>query len=59
MVCDRPVLKNIAELMQIVDECIYEINSNKRHLLFNLYGGIRSRLCKILTKYGNLWNKML
>ena len=40
-----------------ISNCIHGINSSKRHLVLDLYKNIRSKLCIIMRKNGNLYNK--
>lgn len=48
---------NRADLITAVNNCIYDINSNCRQYIKDLYGSIISRLCNVLMKHGNLYNK--
>lgn len=54
---DRPQFNSTKELIKAIDNCIFEINLNRRQLIMKLYDSIRSRLCKVLNKKGNLYNE--
>ena len=56
-VYDGPQFVNKAELIEKINDCIYDINCNCRSKIVKLYDGIRSRLVKVLLKNGNLYNK--
>lgn len=49
--------ENRGDLIYAINQCINEINFFERHKIINLYSEIRARLCKILYKRGNLYNK--
>lgn len=57
IVYDGPSFKNLNDLIESINSCIFKINRSRRHVIFKLYSGIRSRLCKVLTNRGNLYNK--
>lgn len=44
------------DLIKSINECISFINSSKRNFVRELYDQIRSRLCTVLRKQGNLYN---
>lgn len=54
---DGPQFSNVQELESAINECVNDINSRKRNVIYELYGQIRDRLCKVLYKRGNLYNK--
>lgn len=56
-VYDGPQYKNNLELGKKINQVINELNHNGKQLLWNLYGQIRGRLCKVLQRKGNLYNK--
>lgn len=45
------------DLIMAINNCILDINTNKRQSICNLYETIRRRLCTVLNKNGNLYNK--
>lgn len=55
-VYDGRQFNNCNELNNAIDEAILRINNFKRQSILNLFGNIRSRLCKILGLHGNLYN---
>ena len=57
IIYDGPQFHSTKELIKSINTAIFEINTSKRHLISNLYGCIRSRLCKVLNGHGNLYNK--
>ena len=56
-VYDGPQFRDKTSLMKKINEVVMEINKNKRHLIQNLYMTLRSRLCTVLLKKGDLCNK--
>lgn len=56
-VYDGPIYSNKQSLKDAIKNAIFDLNTNGRHRLLNLYADIRPRLCKVLTKNGNLYNK--
>lgn len=48
---------NRADLINAINNCVYDINNNRRSIVFNLYATIRRRLCTVLKCNGNLFNK--
>ena len=61
MVSDRvyegPQFENKESLILAVKKAVDAINRSERHLILNLFDSLRSRLCKVLTKNGNMYNK--
>lgn len=57
MVYDGPQFANKRDLIEKINESIMKFNSEKRQFLINLYEEIRGRLCKVLIKNGNMYNK--
>lgn len=55
-VYDGPQFRNKVDLVKKIDETIRDINESKRSQIVNLYGTIRSRLCTVLCKGGDLIN---
>jgi len=53
---DGPQFKKIANLKDKINETIFRFNSTKRNKLLELYDIIRSRLCTVLLKKGNICN---
>ena len=58
-VYDGPQFTHVKDLEKRIDQEIKYINNNCRPKLLNLYEQIRGRLCAVLTKKGNLFNKKL
>lgn len=56
-VYDGPQFNNIIELAESIKVCINDINNSRRHVIKDLYDSIRSRLCIVLKKNGQLYNK--
>ena len=56
-VYDRFQFQNVGKLTKTINTSINEINSSMKNLIYDLYSNIRSRLCKVLYKKGNLYNK--
>lgn len=56
-VYDGHPFQNNYELLKKLSEVILFLNNNQRDVLINLYGQIRERMCKVLKKNGNLYNK--
>ena len=56
-VYDNTQFRNKTELIAKINEVIFDFNCNKRNMIQNLYSQIRPRLCRILAKSGNLYNK--
>lgn len=59
LVYDGPQYTKIVDLENGIIRAINHINYYERSFVQNLYHGIRSRLCQVLTKKGNLFNKRL
>jgi len=57
IVYDGPQFRNKEDLVSAIQKAICHINSQERQKLESLYGSIRSRLCKVLSRSGNLCNK--
>ena len=58
-VYNGPSFRNKKELLIKLEKVILELNNKRRLDLINLYGQIRRRMCKILERKGNLYNKPL
>jgi len=56
-VYDGPTFSNKEDLIIAINSVIDRINYQHRPEIQSLYESIRSRLCKILQKAGNLYNK--
>ena len=54
---DGPQFHRKADLTNSIKMAIDDFNSTKRHIVFDLYNSIRGRLCTVLSKHGNLYNK--
>lgn len=57
MVYDGPSFLNNKELLEKLNQVIFELNQTQRCKLVDLYGQIKKRICKVLEKGGNLYNK--
>ena len=57
-VYDGKSFANKKDLIDSVNNCIFELNNDKRNIVFDLYKSIRSRLCTVLKNKGNLYNKI-
>jgi len=58
-VYDGPTFSNKEDLVITIKTVINRINCQHRPEIQSLYESIRSRLCKILQKAGNLYNTVL
>lgn len=56
-VYDGPQFKNNSDLITKIEDTLKELNLKETELISNLYGQIRGRLCNVLRKKGNLYNK--
>ena len=57
MVYDGPQFKNKDELVIAINNSILELNTTGRNFMLDLYRDIRRRLCIVLNKNGNLYNR--
>lgn len=57
MVYDGPQFSNKTDILIKIKQAVDTINSTDRMFVQNLYSTIRSRLCKIIIKKGDLCNK--
>ena len=57
LVYNGPQFRNRNDLSNAVTNAVKELNLNNRQFTTNLYSGIRSRLCTVLNKMGQLCNK--
>lgn len=56
-VYDGPQFRQKSELIEKINRAILELNKSDRDSIMKLYGGINNRLCHILSKQGDLFNK--
>jgi len=56
-VYDGPPFENKAILLEKISNVITYLNQSKRHVIKNLFATIRSRLCKVLLRNGEIINK--
>ena len=56
-VYNGPQFQTKEELRQSIKKVIDQINSNKRDVIFGLYQSFRKRLCTVIEKCGDLYNK--
>ena len=56
LVYDGPPFVNTDDLLKKIVDVIYLINCTKRQSILDLYGSIRSRLCKVLVANRNFYN---
>lgn len=56
-VYNGPQYRTKEQLREAIKKAVYEINSNKRNIIFDLYHGFRKRLCCVIEKCGCLYNK--
>ena len=56
-VYDGPQFEKKSDLIAKIHDVIFEINTRERHRIHNLFDGINKRLCTVLSKLGNLYNK--
>ena len=56
-VYDGPQFNNIVELVKSLKFGINDIKNSRRNVIKNLYDSIRHRLCIVLKKNGQLYNK--
>lgn len=54
---DGRQFNNTSELTAAIQKCIYTINCSNKEVIKHLYQGMRARLCKVLCKKGDLYNK--
>jgi len=57
LVYDRNSFKNKNELEEAVLDALKYVQTNKMNTILDLYKSIRKRLCTVLSKQGNLYNK--
>jgi len=58
-VYDGPQFKNNNDLIEKINTTILDLTTTRRECLINLYSQIRMRLCQILQRNGNLYNKVI
>ena len=56
-VYDKPPYENKAVLLEKINNVIAYINQSKRNVIQTLYENMRSRLCKVLLRKGEIINK--
>lgn len=56
-VYDSKQFNTKSDLLAKIENVILYINNNEREKIINLYSGFMSRLCQVLVKRGNLFNK--